>query len=72
MPVLQLVENIRVKKGVRQKLIVSLGTGLRIPKDKRPEVARIVKDRLTGQQSLLGEDLQLTDFADRIVKKNSN
>jgi len=67
--VLQLVENIRVKKGVRQKLIVSLGTRLRIPKDKRPEVARIVKDRLTGRQSLFGEDLQLTDFADKIVKK---
>ena len=69
MPVLQLVENLRVKKGVRQKLIVSLGTKLCIPKEDRSEVARIVKDRLTGQQSLFESNPELIDFADRIVKK---
>ena len=69
LPVLQLVENLRVKKGVSQKLIVSLGTKLRIPKENRHEVARIVKDRLAGQQSLFGSNPELIDFADKIVKK---
>ena len=38
-PVLQLVENIRTEKGPRQLLVVSLGTYLKIPKEKRREVA---------------------------------
>jgi len=68
-PVLQLVENIRTEKGTRQKLIVSLGTKLPIPKEKRSPVARIVKERLTGEQSLLINDPELISFADKIVKK---
>ena len=68
-PVLQLVENIRTDKGPRQKLIVSLGTKLLIPKEKRYEVACIVKDRLAGQQPLFKEDPELFAFADKIVKK---
>ena len=38
-PVLQLVENIRTEKGPRQRLVVSLGTYLKIPKEKCREVA---------------------------------
>ncbi|MFC1864110.1 IS1634 family transposase [Thermodesulfobacteriota bacterium] len=68
-PVLQLVENIRTEKGSRQKLIVSLGTKLSIPKEKRSHVARIVKERLTGEQSLLIRDPELIVFADKIVKR---
>jgi transposase len=68
-PVLQLVENIRTEKGPRQRLIVSLGTYLKIPKEKRREVARIVKERLFGQQSLFEYDSQLIAYADKIVKK---
>lgn len=68
-PVLQLVENIRTEKGPRQRLVVSLGTYLKIPKEKRREVARIVKERLLGQQSLFEYDSQLIAYADKIVKK---
>ena len=66
---MQLVENIRTEKGPRQRLVVSLGTYLKIPKEKRSEVARIVKERLTGQQSLFEYDSQLFAYADKIVKK---
>ncbi len=68
-PVLQLVENERTANGSKQKLIVSLGTKLSIPKEKRSDVARIVKDRLIGQQSLFKDEPELIDFADKIVKK---
>jgi len=66
---LQLVENIRTDKGPRQRMVVSLGTYFKIPKEKRPEVARIVKKRLFGQQSLFEYDSQLIAYADKIVKK---
>ena len=66
---MQLVENIRTEKGPRQRLIVSLGTYLKIPKEKRREVARIVKERLFGQQGLFEYDSQLIAYADKIVKK---
>jgi transposase len=68
-PVLQLVENIRTDKGPRQKVVVSLGTLIKIPKENRPEVARIVKERLTGEQSLFAEDPLLVGYADKIVKR---
>ncbi len=69
LPVLQLVENIRTDKGPRQKLVVSLGTQLNIPKENRRETARIVKERLTGEQSLFTDNPELAGFADKIVKK---
>ncbi len=68
-PILQLVENIRTDKGPRQKLIVSLGTLIKIPKENQSEVARIVKERLTGEQSLFAENSKLVEYADKIVKK---
>ena len=68
-PVLQLVENERTASGSKQKIIASLGTKLSIPEENRSDVARIVKDRLTGQQSLLKDGPELIDFADKIVKK---
>lgn len=68
-PILQLVENIRTVKGPRQKLVVSLGTLIKIPKENRSEVARIVKERLTGEQSLFAENSELVGYADKIVKK---
>jgi transposase len=68
-PVLQLVQNVRTEKGARQKLIVSLGTKLHIPKENRSHVARIVKERLTGEQSILIKDPELIAFADKVVKR---
>jgi transposase len=69
LPILQLVENMRTDTGSKQKLIVSLGSKLKIPKENRREVAQIVKERLTGVQSLLADNPALADFADKIVKK---
>ena len=68
-PILQLVENIRTESGPRQKLVVSLGTLIKIPKGQRQEVARIVKERLTGEQSLFAQNPELVSYADKIVKK---
>lgn len=68
-PILQLVENIRTEKGSRQRLIVSLGTKLEIPKTDRPAVARLVQEKLQGQSNLFGHDPRLLAYADKIVKK---
>jgi len=68
-PVLQLVENERTPKGPRQRIVASLGTYLRIPKDDRNEVARIVEERLLGQASLFDYDPRLIVYADKVVKK---
>jgi len=67
--VLQLVENIRTEKGPRQKIVVSLGTYLNIPKESRKEVARIVEERLIGQKNLFDYDPQLISYADKVVNK---
>jgi len=68
-PVLQLVENAKTDKGSRQRLVVSLGTHFKIPKNKRSEVARIVKFRLLGQTSFIDYDPELMDYADQIIRK---
>jgi len=44
--VLQLIESVRINKGPRQKIIVSLGTDLKIPKKLRKQVAHCVKELL--------------------------
>ena len=67
--VLQLVENVRTDRGPRQRIVVSLGTRFKIPKTQRGAVARIVKERLSGQQSLFSNDPQLIQYADYVVKK---
>ncbi|MBC2694004.1 MAG: IS1634 family transposase [Desulfobacteraceae bacterium] len=69
LPVLQLVENIRTARGPRVRIVVSLGTKFKIPKSDRSAVARIVKERLSGQLSLFSYDAQLVGHADYIVKK---
>lgn len=68
-PVLQLLENVRTEKGPKPRLVVSLGTRFKIPKPDRREVARIVKERLSGQQSLFASDPHLVFYADYVVKK---
>jgi len=68
-PVLQLVENIRTDKGPRQRVVVSLGTYFKIPKDIRKDVVRIVRERLLGQLPLFPYDSELIAYADKIVKK---
>jgi len=68
-PVLQLFESVRTERGPRPRLIVSLGTKFIIPKSDRKEVARIVRERLAGQASLLVKNSQLVQYADYVVKK---
>jgi len=68
-PVLQLVENTRTDKGPRQKVIVSLGTHLIIPKNNRSEVARAIEERLIGQNSMFNYEPEIVAFADKVVKK---
>lgn len=67
-PVLQLVESIRTDQGPRQKVIVSLGTEISIPRKLRQQVAACVKTRLLGELVLF-EDDQVSLYADRIVKR---
>jgi transposase len=70
-PILQLLQNYRTPKGPRQRIVVSLGTKVDIPKDLRPAVARQVEDRLRGhgQTHLFDDDPRLSGYVDRIVKK---
>ncbi|MCP4399327.1 MAG: IS1634 family transposase [bacterium] len=69
LPIVQLVENIHTDRGTRQRIVVSLGTYLKIPKEHRRAVARLVKERLLGQQSLLETEVSLMVYADKVVKK---
>lgn len=68
-PVLQLFESVRTQRGPKPRLVVSLGTKFIIPKSDRKEVARIVRERLSGQLSLLADNSQLVRYADYVVKK---
>jgi len=68
-PTLQLVQNRHTKKGSRQRIVVSLGTNMHIPKDLRAAVARLVEERLKGQLSLFDNDSPALKYVDRIVKK---
>ena len=69
LPILQLVENIHTGHGTRQRVVVSLGTYLKIPQDHRRAVARLVKERLLGQHSLLEAEASLMVYVDKVVKK---
>jgi transposase len=69
LPILQLVENIHTIHGTRQRVVVSLGSYLKIPKEDRRTVARLVKERLLGQHSLLEAEAELMVYVDKVVKK---
>jgi transposase len=68
-PVLQLVDTVRTVKGPRQRVVVSLGSQFNLPKKDRQNVARLVQERLLGQQSLLETDTSLVLYVDKVVKK---
>jgi transposase len=68
-PVLQLVDTVRTVKGPRQRVMVSLGSQFKIPKEDRQNVARLVQERLLGQQSMLETDASLVMYVDKVVKK---
>ena len=68
-PILQLIQNYRTPKGPRQRVVVSLGTKMQIPKQLRPALAQLVEQRLKGQIGLFDNNPDLIPYADRIVKK---
>jgi len=68
-PVLQLIQTCRTPKAPRQRVVVSLGTKINIPKNLRSQVAQLVEDQLKGQKSLFKVDPKLMIYCDRIIKK---
>ena len=66
---LQLVDTTRTSKGPRQRVVVSLGSQFKLPKEQRQTVARLVQERLLGQESLLEAEASLLVYVDRVVKK---
>lgn len=67
-PTLQLVENYRDGKNIKQHIVTSLGVGFPIAPQLRQYVADAVQHKLLGQQVLF-ENAEISDIADRIVKK---
>ena len=67
--VLQLVKNMRDKRGkVSQKIVVSLGN-LPVPNRERKEIAQEVENRLAGHQSLFPLKPAVSKWSDIIMKK---
>jgi len=67
-PILQIVENYREGDKIYQRLVVSLGTNLVVPKEIRKQVSRAVRERLIGQTTFI-DDPQINGIVDRIIKK---
>jgi len=65
---LQLVENIRNGKNIRQNIVISLGVNFDIPENDRKDVAKAVEQKLLGQETLFLYP-QISAIADRIVKR---
>ena len=70
----QLVELIRTEKGVRQKLLLSLGR-LLLAKDQWPRLVRRIKTLIQGQESLFKETPEIeklaNKFAKQLIEKNA-
>lgn len=67
--ILQLVDTVRTNNGPRQRVVVSLGTYVNIPKEHRQQVARLVQERLLGQQKLFETEASLLVYVDKVVRK---
>jgi len=70
----QLVESIRTDKGVRQKLILSVGV-LELPKEQWPRLANRIKAIIHNQQTLFKETTEIEQlarkFAQQIIQKHA-
>ena len=66
----KLVENYRTEKGVRQRVIMSLGS-LSLPKNRWRELSALLEARISGQNTFLEEDSELTIVADEVLGHNS-
>jgi hypothetical protein len=65
----KLVESHRTEKGIRQRVIMSLGT-LSLPKKRWRELATLIETRINGQQSFLEEDKEISSIADEVLQHN--
>lgn len=65
----KLVENYRTDAGVRQRVIMSLGT-LTLPKKRWRELAALLESRITGQRSFMEDDNEIAILADDVLKHN--
>jgi transposase len=70
----QLVESVRTEKGVRQKLLLSLGR-LSLAKDKWPRLAKRIEAIIQGQKTFIKEISEIEElaqkFAQQIINKHS-
>lgn len=67
-PVIQLVENYRIGAKVKQRIVVSLGTEIDIPKPLRKRVAQSVENKLFGIQEFW-EEPKIKKMAEPIVRQ---
>jgi len=65
----KLVESYRTDSGVRQRVIMSLGT-LTLPKKRWRELAALLESRITGQRSFMEDDDEIAIIADEVLKHN--
>jgi len=63
----QLVESIRTEKGVRQKLLLSLGR-VRLPQEKWPRLVARIKAIIHNQQSFFNEDNDIEKYAQQYAQ----
>ena len=64
----QLVESIRTEKGVRQRLLLSLGR-LQLAKEKWPRLVARMKAIIQKQQSFFGEDADIEKLAQKYARQ---
>lgn len=64
----QLVESIRTEKGVRQRLLLSLGR-LLLSKDKWPRLAKCIEKIIQGQKSFIKEDPEIEELARKLAQQ---
>ena len=68
------MESIRTEKGVRQKLVLSLGV-LALPHKQWPRLSKRIETIIKGQQSLFEETTEIEElarkFAQRIIQKHA-
>lgn len=66
----RLVEAYKTEKGPRQRIIMHLGT-IDIPKSHWRQLAAILETRLSGQETILEDNEQLSDLANQIMKRHN-
>ncbi len=65
----RLVENYRTEKGVRQRTLLHLGSDLPLPKEKWAELSQCIDELVSGKQSLLPYDDNITELAQKYASK---